>query len=167
MAGNEKMMNDSSAQPGSSRDYKEGTRSQQEAKQTGSGVRSERDLGTVGGGTIPSAGVGSGTSPGGMNTSDSTVGAGGSTARSVAGAGSTTDRGNMTNRDLTTNAGNTVDRTAQGNLGGRNPSEPQTAMGDRDADIQRGHSSSTSPVQPTTSRDPGKINEDQDTEKGS
>ena len=131
------------------------------------GTTTDRDLGTVGGGTIPSAGVGSGTSPGGMNTSDSTVGAGGSTARSVAGAGSTTDRGNMTNRDLTTNAGNTVDRTAQGNLGGRDPSEPQTAMGDRDADIQRGHSSSTSPVQPTTSRDPGKINEDQDTEKGS
>ncbi len=131
------------------------------------GTTTDRDMGTVGGGTIPSGGVGTGIAPGGMSTSNSTVDAGGSTARSSAGGGSPTDRGNVTNRDLTTNAGNTIDRNAQGNLGGRNPSEPQTGMGDRDADIQRGHSSSTSPVQPMTSRDPSARNKDQDTEQGS
>jgi len=131
------------------------------------GTTTDRDLGTVGGGTIPGAGVGTSTSPGGMSTSDSIVSSGGSTARSAAGAGATTDRGNMTNRDLTTNTGNTMDRDTESNLGGRNPSHPQTAMGDRDADIQRGHSSSTSPVQPMTSRDPSNRNNDQDTEKGS
>ena len=125
-----------------------------------------RDLGTVGGGTIPGAGAGS-TSPGSTSTDNSTTSAESSTARSAADAGSSTDRGNITNRDLTTNTGNTMDRNPESNLGGRNPSHPQTAMGDRDADIHRGHSSSTSPVQPTTSRDPSARGKDQDTEKGS
>jgi len=125
-----------------------------------------RDLGTVGGGTIPSAGPGS-TSPGSTNTDNSASSAGGSSARSAADAGASTDRGNATNRDLTTNTGNTMDRDPESNLGGRNPSHPQTAMGDRDADIHRGHSSSTSPVQPTTSRDPSARNDGQDAEKGS
>jgi hypothetical protein len=126
-----------------------------------------RDLGTVGGGTIPSGGPGSSTSTGSTNTDNSTSSAGGSTARSAADAGASTDRGNVTNRDMTTNTGNTMDRDSESNLGGRNPSHPQTAMGDRDADIQRGHSSSTSPVQPMTSRDPSARGKDQDTEKGS
>lgn len=131
------------------------------------GKATDHDLGTVGGGTIPGSAVGSGTAPGSSNTDNNAVGAGNSTARSAADAGSSTDRGNVTNRDLTTNTGNTMDRNPESNLGGRNPSHPQTAMGDRDADIHRGHSSSTSPVQPTTSRDPGTRNKDQDTEKGS
>lgn len=133
----------------------------------GSGTARDRNLGSVGGGNIPSAGSGTSTSPGSANTDDSTLSAGGSTSRSAAGAGSTTDRGTMTNRDQTTNSGNTMDRNPESNLGGRNPSHAQTAMGDRDADIQRGPSSSTSPVQPTTSRDPSNRDKDQDTEKGS
>lgn len=132
-----------------------------------SGTGTNRDLGTVGGGTIPNAGPSVNTSTGSANTDDSTAGAGGSTGTTAAGAGAATDRGTMTNRDQTTNSGNTMDRNAESNLGGRNPSHPQTAMGDRDADIQRGHSSSTSPVQPMTSRDPGNRSKDQDSEKGS
>jgi len=96
----------------------------------GDSMSSKRDLGTVGGGTIP----GSGTPRGGMNTSNSTVGGGGTSAGGTAGAGSTTDRGNMTNTDTrtSTNQEQEFNQQARGNIGGRNPNQPQTSMGDRD-----------------------------------
>jgi hypothetical protein len=63
---------------------------------TGSGMETDRDLGTVG--------------------------------------GATRDRGSMQDvaMDTSTNTENMINRQSQGNIGGRNPGQPQTAMGDRD-----------------------------------
>lgn len=192
---------DTTQNPGNKADYDkmivEGAFDTQ--KGTGGGMEGYRSLGTVGGGTIPSPAMGSGTPIGGMNTSDSTVSAGGTTGGGTPGLGATVDRGKMPVRDMTMHSGNTVDRNArgmggeypepeltpqenptsnqdlganrgstidrnaQGSIGGRNPSQPQTAMGDRDADIHLGHSASTAPTEPMSSRSPDKVNADQET----
>jgi hypothetical protein len=71
----------------------------------------------------------------------------------------TSEGGKITDRDAQPNEGNanTIDKHAQGNLGGRNPSQPQTSMGDRDPKGQnRGQPDITEPM---TSRDPSKINQ--------
>ncbi|HTD18133.1 MAG TPA: hypothetical protein VK667_01240 [Ktedonobacteraceae bacterium] len=154
MADNEKMMNDSSAQPGSSRDYKERTRSQQEAKQTGSGVRSERDLGTVGGGNIP----GSETGRGSDNSADATI----TSNSTVSNEDTTDDGGTASGRHIPADsevARNTIDKHARDNLGGRNPSHPGTSMGDRDPKREGDDRRDTDITDPMTSRDPSKINQ--------
>ncbi|MGI9057207.1 MAG: hypothetical protein ACR2H5_01370 [Ktedonobacteraceae bacterium] len=129
----------------------------------GDGMSTDRDLGTVGGGTIPNGGdVGSGKPPGGMDTSSSTVAAGGTSGGGTVGAGSTTGRGGTTNEDITQNSGNTIDRHAHGNIGGRNPSapqEPESAIGDRDPQKSLGKSQPDI-ADPMTSRDP-KVGKDQ------
>jgi hypothetical protein len=71
----------------------------------------------------------------------------------------TTEHGKTSDRDTQAkeNAANTVDKHARGNLGGRNPSQPQTSMGDRDPKGEdRGQPDITDPM---TSRDPSKINQ--------
>lgn len=67
------------------------------------------------------------------------------------------EHGKTTDRDKHESTLNTIDKHAQGNLGGRNPSQPQTAMGDRDPKGEdRGQSDITDPM---TSRDPSKVNQ--------
>ena len=68
-----------------------------------------------------------------------------------------TEGGKTNDRDTPENAANVIDKHAQGNLGGRNPSQPQTSMGDRDSKAKdRGQPDITDPM---TSRDPSKINQ--------
>ncbi len=126
----------------------------------GSSMATDRDLGSVGGGTIP----GTGTGPrGGMNTSNSTVGGGGSSAGGVAGRGYTRDRGTMPDieMDTSTNNANEIDRQAGSNIGGRNPGQPQTSMGDRDhRHSQQGRSTEESAHDPMSSRHPDKVNQE-------
>ncbi len=142
---------------------------------------SYRDLGTAGGGTIPSAGSPAGNPPGGMSTSSSTV-EGGTPSGAVGGAGAPRDRGSATNTDLNTTspstgkggehsgtgeaaaAGrNTIDPSGQSNLGGRNPGQPQTPMGDQDASAaRRDYHDETSDAM--TSRSPDTANKQKDQE---
>lgn len=77
----------------------------------GPGARTGRDPGTVGGGTIPDPGRGTGESRGGMGISNSTVAAGGTSAGAVIGEGSTTDRGRMPTRDVDTSTNNATEFT--------------------------------------------------------
>src|SRR5438105_2887999 len=114
-------------------EYDKAIQKQPGGTSVGSGMATDRDLGTVGGGTVPSGGItGSGNPPGGMSTSSDTVVGGGVTPGGTIGTGATTDRGQMKDTDITESQGNVIDPQAQGNLGGRNPSQPQTSMGDRD-----------------------------------
>lgn len=153
----------------------------------GSGMPTDSDVGTVGGGTIPNPGRGTGEPRGGRATTNSTAGAGGSSGGSVIGAGSTRDRGTMSNEemDVSTNEAleqqhqtrgkvptrianhepdtpssrnaNKIDRTAQSNIGGRNPDQPQTSMGERDpAKGKHGRSNDPETSDPMTSRAPHK-----------
>jgi hypothetical protein len=94
-----------------------------------------RDLGSAGGGRVP--GSSGGSSTGGPPISDSTV-EGSSPGQGYAGAGQPRDRGSVTDTDLnrtepSESTRNTIDRHARTNIGGRNPNQPQTAMGERDA----------------------------------
>ncbi len=119
---------------------------------------SKRDLGTVGGGTIPNTG----TSPrGGINTSDSTAEAGGTSAERNIGQGLPADRGGLTDvgtsGESTRNA-NQIDRHAQSNIGGRNPGQPQTSMGDRGTPHgKRAKGADDDTIDAMTSRAPDKL----------
>jgi hypothetical protein len=104
----------------------------------GNGMTTDRDLGTAGGGTIP----GSATTPHNANTDNGTG-----------------DRNKMTDNGKAENTVNTIDKHAQGNLGGRNPSQPQTAMGDRDPKGQKEDRGQSDITDPMISRDPSKINQ--------
>lgn len=129
----------------------------------GDTIASNRDLGTVGSGSVPEShnpGMGSGKSPGGMNTSNSTVDSGSTTGRGVPGAGQTTDRGSESTSDTAEGRANTIDRHAHGNIGGRHPSEPETSMGDRDTRRSREDRGESDVSDPMTSRHPSKVNED-------
>ena len=126
-------------------------------------LRSRRDLGSVGGGTVPGldSSAGSGNPPGGMSTSGSTMESGGTTSHTNPGGGATVDRGNETHMDMAGGTrGNSIDPTAKSNIGGRTPDQPQTAMGDQDPqgkrETQRVAGSTTDPM---TSRDPSHINQ--------
>ncbi|MFL5659147.1 MAG: hypothetical protein ACJ8CB_33810 [Ktedonobacteraceae bacterium] len=133
MADNEKMVNDKDT-----------------STATDSGMVTDRDLGIVGGGTIPGSGTSSGTPPHGTNTDNDTA-----------------DRDKMTDSGKAANTGNTLDKHAQGNLGGRNPSQPQIPMGDRDpkgGGADRGEPDITDPM---TSRDPSKIKQNSPKDKSS
>ncbi|MFL5626020.1 MAG: hypothetical protein ACJ788_10560 [Ktedonobacteraceae bacterium] len=155
MADNEKMMGDSSVQQGSSQDDKEITRPRTEAKHVVGGTGRGRDLGTAGGGTIP----GSETPMRPSNAADdnSTVNDGDTSGDSNRDNETVSDREVLTHSDV---AGNAIDKHARGNLGGRNPSQPQTAMGDRDTKRDRADRGEVQITDPMTSRDPSKINED-------
>lgn len=96
-----------------------------------------RDLGTVGGGTLPepaSSLSGTDNPPGGMNISSDTIAGGGTTASSIEGGGSHHERGSGSISESSIRRGhfNEVDAYAQGSIGGRAAGQPQTAMGDRD-----------------------------------
>jgi len=159
MADNDKDTKDTSgrqtedAQP----DYNKVIPHQPTGTTVGDSMATDRNLGTVGGGTIPNGGdVGSGKPPGGPNTSSSTVEGGGTSGGGTIGAGATTDRGGMTDEDIIQNRGNTIDRHAHGNIGGRNPSAPQedqSAIGDRDPQKSL-DKAQPGIADPMTSRDP-------------
>ncbi|SRR5207244_9501507 len=76
-------------------------------------VGNARDLGSVGGGTVPGldSSAGSGNPPGGMSTSDSTMESGGTTGHTNPGGGATVDRGKETHMDMAGGTrGNSIDR---------------------------------------------------------
>ena len=103
-------------------------------------VDPKRDLATVGGGNIPG------------NNADPT-----DVEKSVP----------AQSHGIASNApknANTIDPQAQGNLGGRNPGTPQTAMGDQDA--TQGNRPDTFSTEPMTSRAPDKVHS-QDKQQGS
>jgi hypothetical protein len=116
---------------------------------------SNRDLGTVGGGNIPG---GSG-SQGGISSSDSTVQSAGTPGGNT--KGGETEQGSVKDSNVSTppQAKNTVDKHAQSNLGGRNPGEAGTSMGDQDATQGRPGEEITDPM---SSRAPDKIHQKQD-----
>ena len=159
MADNDKDTEDTSGgqTEGAQPDYNKVMPHQPTGTTVGDSMATDRNLGTVGGGAIPTGGdVGSGKSPGGQNTSSSTVEGGGTSGGGTIGAGSTTGRGGMTNEDIIQNRSNTIDRSAQGNIGGRNPSAPQeaqSAMGDRDPQKSL-DKAQPGIADPMTSRDP-------------
>ena len=157
MADNDKDNNTAqpTQQPVSQSEYDRLLRQEPTGTTVGDSATNSRDLGTVGGGTVPSSGasMGSGNSPGGINTSDNTITSGGTTGGANAGGNAVTDRGKMTNQDITQNTGNTIDPRAQGNIGGRTPAEPQTAMGDQDPQKNIGQPNPGA-TDPMTSRDP-------------
>ena len=98
---------------------------------TGTGKGSQNDTNTrnVGRGTLPTTAAGSGTPPGGMNISSSTVTSAGTTGGGTPGAGSTTDRGDMPTRDSIQQSGDLLRRNAGGDTGGETASTPQVAPG--------------------------------------
>jgi hypothetical protein len=130
MTENEKRTNDSSAPRENFQD---------EDRTAGRVGRSARDLGTTGGGPVPGGGaVSKGNNPG-------------------TGSGAMTDREEEERSEAAANA---VDRRAEGNLGGRNPSLPQTPMGSQDSQSHTTSQDEIQAVDPMTSRDPGKIARD-------
>ncbi len=158
MADNEKMMDDSSVQQGSTQDDKEATGAQTEAKHTASGMGRGRDLGTAGGGNTPGSEttMRSSKAADDMVPSNSTANDGDKTGASKGDNETISDRDVLTHSDV---AGNAVDKHARGNLGGRNPSQPQTAMGDRDTRRDRADRGEVQITDPMTSRDPSKVNQ--------
>lgn len=140
-------------------DYNKTLQEHSTGDDVGSGSASKRDLGTVGGGTIPRTGTGP---RGGMNTSNSTEAAGGTSARQTVGGGLPTDRGGLTDvgaSGQSTNDANQIDRHAQASAGGRTPGQPQTSMGDRDASQANrgGKGTNEEIIDPMTSRAPSKL----------
>src|SRR5438270_11875158 len=117
--------NDPSQNQSDTQNYDEVVTQQPSTTDVGSNKTTDRDLGTVGGGTIPGSNLGSGPPQGGMNTT---------------GAGSITDRGDVKDSGKSAASSNIVDKYAQANVGGRDPSQPQTAMGDRDPKKDQGES---------------------------
>lgn len=140
-------------------DYEKLIPRKQGGTEVGSGMANDRDLGSVGGGSIPS----SGTTTGGMSTSSSTVDSGGRSTGARAGLGSPVDRGGMSDvgANSTTNA-NAVE--AQGNIGGRNPGQPQTAMGEQDPRGQRDPVGDPS-ADPMSARTPDSVQQRKDQDK--
>ncbi len=80
-------------------DYNKMINTEKSGPQVGSGMGTDQRVGTSGGGTLPAERE-HGTTTGGRLTTNSTVGAGGSSGGTVAGTGSTRDRGKETNPDL-------------------------------------------------------------------
>ena len=117
-------------------------------------MRTDRDRGRVGGGTIPGgANTGSGKSPGGRNTSNSTVEGGGTMGGGNIGGGESSGRGRTTNQGISQNSGNVIDDHVQTNTAGRHPTEPERLLGDQDP--QKSLSKERPDIaDPITSRDP-------------
>ena len=82
----------------------------------------------------------------------------GMASSSATATGATSDTGSVPDGDArkedTTDTVNTGDRHAQANLGGRNPGEGRTAMGDQDS--TQGRSDMTL-IDPVTARSPDKL----------
>ncbi|TMD67684.1 MAG: hypothetical protein E6I91_06305 [Chloroflexi bacterium] len=166
MAENEKKVDDQNSDAvkrGNKQDYNKMVSQQPAGTTAGDTIASSRDLGSVGGGSVPepkNPSMGSGKSPGGMNTTNSTVDSGSTTGRGMPGAEQTTDRGSESTSDMAGGRTNTVDRHAHGNIGGRNPAEPGTSMGDRDTRKGREDRGEPDVSDPMTSRHPSKVNQD-------
>src|SRR5437764_12828737 len=85
MAENEKKVNDQHSdaeERGNEQDYNKMARQQPAGTTAGDTIASSRDLGSIGGGSVPeprNPSIGSGKSPGGMNTANSTVDSGSTT----------------------------------------------------------------------------------------
>ncbi|HZR39381.1 MAG TPA: hypothetical protein VFB12_04650 [Ktedonobacteraceae bacterium] len=97
------------------------------------GMATSRGLGTPGGGTLPERGdTGSGRSPGGTLTSDSTVEGAASSPGTVTGQGSPRDRGAASDADLneTTDTADALDRRSQSRSRDLDLRHPQTSSGD-------------------------------------
>ena len=92
-------------------DYNKVLHTQNSGTETGSGMATQRRVETPGGGTVPTESE-TGSSTGGILTSDSTVSAGGSSGGAVAGANQPRDRGTNTDADLdqTTNMEGQINR---------------------------------------------------------
>ena len=86
------------------------------------------DISSPGASTLPTGGE-TGASRGGMNTSNSTVGAGGTAGGTVIGGGLTRDRGSSPDIDLdqNTNISDTLDRNSQGDTSGQSGSSHRGA----------------------------------------
>ena len=139
-------------------DYEKPVKRQPEGTGTGREMANDRDLGSVGGGSVPS----SGPPQGGMNTSNSTVDSGGNSTGARTGSGSPTDRGGSSSTGMNSStSSNAVDPHAQSNIGGRNPGQPQTAMGEQDSRGQR-DSVGDPTADPMCSRTPGGVQQQKD-----
>lgn len=173
MAENEKKLNDEDGEAenrGNNQDYNKIANQQPAGTTAGDAIGSSRDMGSVGGGSIPEPRnilAGSGNAPGGMDTANSTVDSGSTSGGGRPGAEASSDRGQSTTSGMVGGAGgraaNTIDRHASGNLGGRNPSEPQTPMGDQDPRGGRVERAESSIADPMTARDPNTIKQDDST----
>ncbi|MBV9257361.1 MAG: hypothetical protein JO215_05030 [Ktedonobacteraceae bacterium] len=143
----------------SNQDYEALVKESPNSTTQGKSMTTDRDMGTVGGGNIPGS-SGSGASQEGVSTSTSTVESGGGSSGGTVGAGAPADRGSVKDSSVGTSpaATNTVDRQAQDSSGGRHPSQPQTAMGDRDATQGQSGDEVTDPM---SSRAPDKIQQKQ------
>lgn len=92
-------------------DYNKMIQSESSGPMEGTGMASDQRVATPGGGTLPTGGTASDSPRGGINTSNSTVSGGSSSAGTVVGRGASRDRGSMTDTDMdmTTNTENELD----------------------------------------------------------
>src|SRR5437764_8249851 len=120
MAENEKKVNDQHSdaeERGNKQDYNKIVGQQPAGTTAGDTIASSRDLGSIGGGSVPeprNPSMGSGKSPGGMNTANSTVDSGSTTGKGRPGAEQTTDRGRATRNDTPGGRANTTEHPGQG-----------------------------------------------------
>src|SRR5256884_9891889 len=111
MTENEKKVNDQHSdddERGNKQDYNKMVGQQPAGTTAGDTIASSRDLGSIGGGSVPeprNPSMGSGKSPGGMNTANSTVDSGSTTGRGMPGAEQTTDRGSETMNGMAAEGG--------------------------------------------------------------
>lgn len=84
----------------SGQDYNRMITSDASGPEKGSGTANNKNVDSVAGGTLPDNGTGASGPRGGINTSDSTVSAGGSSAGAVVGGGSPTERGSVTSTGM-------------------------------------------------------------------
>lgn len=127
-------------------------RSKSDAEGQG-GASPRRDLGSVGGGSIPG-----GNSYDGMNTSSGSA----SSPASSASEGASTDRGDNNVPGMSESPGhfNASDQPQQGTLGGRNPGQTQNQpIGDQDSTFGHRGDKEDEIGDPMTSRAPDKVNQ--------
>ncbi|HEU5376269.1 MAG TPA: hypothetical protein VFV38_12560 [Ktedonobacteraceae bacterium] len=79
----------------------------------GTGMETDQELGSIGGGTIPEPGRGTGEARGGIATSSSTVAGGGTSGGGLIGKGITRDRGTMSDEDMDTSTNNALEMEHQ------------------------------------------------------
>ncbi len=128
-------------------------------QQTG---RSARDLGTVGGGTIPSGGN---TTTG--SASDAPEDGSVAAQQGNVSSGTVTQQGSFhdSTQHASPGAVDASDQPQEGNLGSRNPGQPSTSIGDQDATFGHRDKDDT-PADPMTGRLPNQINKKQSEETG-
>jgi hypothetical protein len=124
--------------------------------------RSARDLGTVGGGMIPSGG-----NPPEGSVSDTPESGSVAEQQSDVSSGTITQQGNFHDSTIHASPGavDASDQPQQGTLGSRNPGQPSTAIGDQDATFGHRDKDDT-PVDPMTGRLPSQISKQQSEETG-